>query len=99
MKFPPKPPQAYEKRHIYDEARGFLGNCKTVRCKDNGPQEVIDGDLEEGLLPGPLSVSELSEIFHHAHLNSSGAEIKDPAKPDVRTLVEAAQGLSAATSS
>ena len=43
------------------------------------------------LVSGPFSESELREKYPQVLLNSSGAEIKDLAKPDVRTLVDETQ--------
>ena len=47
--------------------------------------------MEEGLVSGPLTESELKAKYHKVLLNSLGAEIKDFAKPDVGTLVDATQ--------
>ena len=42
------------KRRIYDDAREFLGNYKTVLGKEEALQKVIDEELEEGLVSGPF---------------------------------------------
>ena len=52
----------------------------------------MDNDLEEGLVSGPFSESELRRKYPQVLLNSLGAGIKDLTRPYVRTLVEAAHG-------
>ena len=47
--------------------------------------------MEDGLVSGPFAESELRAKYHKVLCNTLGAEIKDLAKPDVRTLVDATQ--------
>ena len=48
--------------------------------------------LEEDLVSGPCSDSELIARYRKVPLNSTGAEINDPTWPDGATLVDSAQG-------
>ena len=88
----PRSPPWETKQRVYDEQRRFLGNYKTVLGKEAALQKATDKDLEEGLVSGRFAWSELKEKYHKVLLNSLGGGIKDLAKPDVRTLVDATQG-------
>ena len=83
------------KQRIYDDQRQFLGNYKIAVVKEEVLQIVIGGDLEDGLVSGPFSESELTGQYPEALLNSISVEIKDVTRTGVRTLVGEAQGASA----
>ena len=80
------------KQRVYDDQRSFLCNYKTVVCKEEALQKVIDKDLEEGLVSGPFSLEQLYSKYPKVLLNSLGGEIEDLTKPDVRMLADATQG-------
>ena len=54
-------------------------------------RQATEEDSEEGMISVPFSESEIRGAYPQVLLNSLGAEIKDPTRPDVRTLVDAAQ--------
>ena len=80
------------KQRECDEQREFLGNYKTSLCKEEALQKVIGGDLEDGLVSGPFSESELRGKYPRVVLNSSGEGLKDLTWPDVGTLVDSTHG-------
>ena len=43
------------KPSVYGEKSEFLGNCRTVLCKEEALRKVIDKDMGEGLVSGPFS--------------------------------------------
>ena len=45
------------KRRVYDEARDFLCNYKTVIGKEDALQRANCDDIKEGLLSGPFAES------------------------------------------
>ena len=80
------------KQRVYDDQRSFLGNYKTVLCKEEALQKGIDKDLEEGLASVPFTLEQLRGEYPKVLLKSPEAEIKDLARSDVGTLVGATQG-------
>ena len=86
-----KPPHETAKRRVYDESSDFVGNYKTSIGKEKAHQHVIDEDLEEVLVSGPFRIGEEGEMppGPSKFFGCGGSE--DLAKPDVRTLVGAAQ--------
>ena len=62
----------------------MLPNYKTVLGKEEALQNVIDGEIEEGLANGPFfSLAELNAKYPNVLLNSLGGGIEDLAKSDV----------------
>ena len=49
------------KQRVYDEQRELVGNYKTVLCKEEPLQKVIEKDSEEGLVSGDSPESEFRE--------------------------------------
>ena len=81
------------KQRLYDDRMQLLGNYKTVLSKEDALQKAICKDLEEGLVSGPFSETGILGKYPKVLLNSTGAEIKDLNRPDVRTVADATQGV------
>ena len=79
-------------QRLCNEQRQCLCNYENSVCKEEALRKVIGGDLEGGLVSAPCSDSALMAKYSKAPLNSPGPEIKDLARPDVRTLADATQG-------
>ena len=84
---------AESKLRVYDEQRQLLGNYRAVLRKEESSTKASNGDLEGGLVSGTLSLNrdlDLNTITPPLNFIWSG--IEDLARPDVGTLVDAAQG-------